>query len=290
MAKHRAGRRAHSGASATSGAATGTAAPGRHASIRGAADPVRRLRSAPVLVLAAALVVAAAGAASVAQQALASGNAPVTTRIGAATVSSTGPASSVLADRQSALSRDSSRTALLDAVDKRRQAAAQAAEAKAEADRRDTAQAKRAGRAKRHAARVARTAWRLPIRRGRYQLTARFGESSALWAHRHTGLDFAGAVGTAVTSVTTGKVTAVGYSGAYGLRTVIRLADRTRLWYCHQSRVVVARGQAVSPGQLIGYLGASGNVTGPHLHLEVRPPGVGPVDPYAALVRHGLRP
>lgn len=124
-----------------------------------------------------------------------------------------------------------------------------------------------------------------------YTLTARFGQRSGLWSSgMHTGLDFAGPSGTPIVAVAAGTVTSAGYSGSYGNRTVITLRDGTEVWYCHQSQIVVRVGEAVLPGQLTGYTGATGNVTGPHLHVEIRPLGSGPVDPATAMRSHGVEP
>jgi murein DD-endopeptidase MepM/ murein hydrolase activator NlpD len=128
----------------------------------------------------------------------------------------------------------------------------------------------------------------LPVTR--YHLTGRFGDRSGLWASAHTGLDFAAPSGSRILSVDAGVVTASGYDGSYGMRTVLRLVDGTTLWYCHQSTVDVRVGQHVRAGQVIGTVGSTGNVTGPHLHLEVRPTRDEPVDPLTWLRRHGLRP
>ena len=68
------------------------------------------------------------------------------------------------------------------------------------------------------------------------------------------------------------------------------LEDGTELWYCHQTSYTVSSGETVHAGELIGYIGSTGHVTGPHLHLEVRPGGGDPVDPYTALVVHGMTP
>ncbi len=129
--------------------------------------------------------------------------------------------------------------------------------------------------------------WRLPV--DGYRLTARFG-ASGLWASTHTGLDFAAPEGTPLRAVAPGVIAETGYDGAYGNKTVLRLDDGTVLWYAHQSAVEVEPGQRVSPGQVIGAVGSTGNVTGPHLHLEVRPGDGEPVDPDGWLHEHHLQP
>jgi len=128
--------------------------------------------------------------------------------------------------------------------------------------------------------------WVAPV--SGYRLTARFGASSGLWSDNHTGLDFAAPSGTPIRSVTGGVVTEVGWDGAYGQKTVIRFKNGTELWYCHQNTVNVRVGQQVMPGDVIGSVGSTGNVTGPHLHLEVRPTPDTPVDPSTALAAHGV--
>ncbi len=123
-----------------------------------------------------------------------------------------------------------------------------------------------------------------------YHLTGTFGASSSLWSSTHTGLDFAAPTGTPIRSVAAGVVTESGWDGAYGNKTVVELPDGTQLWYCHQNTLTVGVGEQLAAGELLGYVGATGNVTGPHLHLEVRPTPDVPVDPYTALTEHGLAP
>jgi murein DD-endopeptidase MepM/ murein hydrolase activator NlpD len=135
--------------------------------------------------------------------------------------------------------------------------------------------------------------WVLPL--AGYQLTATWGEVSSYWATYHTGLDFAAPSGTPLLAVAHGVVTYVGYDGAYGNKTEITLDDGTVIWYAHQTSQSVSVGQEVQPGQQIGTVGATGNVSGPHLHLEVRVGATGggdgsDVDPYGALVEHGVTP
>ena len=125
----------------------------------------------------------------------------------------------------------------------------------------------------------------LPVRG--YRLTATFGSSGSMWSSDHTGLDFAAPEGTALVAIGAGVVTEVGYDGSYGNKTVVRLEDGTELWYCHQSSQGVSVGDRVSPGDVIGAVGSTGNTTGPHLHLEVRVQGA-PTDPQVALARWGL--
>ncbi|CAI9401789.1 M23 family metallopeptidase [Nocardioides sp. T2.26MG-1] len=130
--------------------------------------------------------------------------------------------------------------------------------------------------------------WTTPV--AAYHLTARFGETSSLWASSHTGLDFAAPTGTPVRAATAGTVTFVGWAGAYGNKIEITHPDGSETWYAHLSRTDVRVGSQVGTGAVIGAVGATGNVTGPHLHFEVRPGGDGPVDPEVALRQHGVRP
>ena len=130
--------------------------------------------------------------------------------------------------------------------------------------------------------------WVLPI--SDYRLTGRFGDVSYLWSTAHTGLDFAAVTGTPIHAIARGVVVEAGWAGAYGYRTVVVLQDGTELWYCHQSSIDVSVGQVVGAGQVLGSVGSTGNVTGAHLHLEVRPDGGAPVDPLVALTEQGLRP
>ncbi len=142
--------------------------------------------------------------------------------------------------------------------------------------------------AEKAANKLATNTWVLPT--VGYTLTAGFGMTSRLWASFHTGLDFAAPTGTPIFAVASGVILQTGWAGPYGNRTVEGLPDGTELWYAHQSEIGVRAGQSVLAGQTIGKIGATGNTTGPHLHLEVRPGGGDPVDPFAALVFHGLHP
>ncbi|MEU8497339.1 M23 family metallopeptidase [Streptomyces lavendulae] len=120
-----------------------------------------------------------------------------------------------------------------------------------------------------------------------YTLTSHYGDSGSMWSSgHHTGLDFAAPTGTPVKAVGGGKVISAGWSGAYGYRIVLQLDDDTEVWYCHLSSMSVTSG-TVGAGETIGRVGATGNVTGAHLHLEVRKGG-STVDPLAWLESKGL--
>ena len=185
--------------------------------------------------------------------------------------------------RARAISRDSERQALDDAADARLERAAeqQAAERNAELKSLGRAAEARAGE-------IAENKWHLPT--SGYRVTARFGMSGSMWSSNHTGLDFATSSGTPIVAVANGTITETGYDGSYGNKTVQTLEDGTEIWYCHQTDIGVSPGDTVTSGQQIGTVGSTGNSTGPHLHLEVRPGGGDPVDPYQALVFHGVTP
>lgn len=185
--------------------------------------------------------------------------------------------------RPATISRNATRVAL----DRQKQAELeQAAEQQAAA--RNKALTALASRAQDRAKEIKAHQWVLPVHG--YDLTATFGSGGGLWSSDHTGLDFAAGYGSPIMSVASGVVTEAGYAGAYGNRIIITHPDGTETWYCHMDDFAVSTGAQVSPGTTIGYIGMTGNTTGPHLHLEVRPTPDVPVDPYAALAEHGVSP
>ncbi len=99
----------------------------------------------------------------------------------------------------------------------------------------------------------------------------------------HPGLDLPAPFGTPVHAAAIGSVTFAGpTTGGYGNLVVVKGADGVATLYAHLSRILVARGQAVTVGTLVGLVGATGETTGPHLHFEVRVRGAA-VDPFPAL-------
>ena len=94
----------------------------------------------------------------------------------------------------------------------------------------------------------------------------------------HTGIDFGASSGTPIHAAADGVVVSAGPLGGYGNATVIDHGNGLATLYGHQSSIIVAPGQHVSRGQVIGYVGCTGLCTGPHLHFEVRVRGT-PVDP-----------
>jgi murein DD-endopeptidase MepM/ murein hydrolase activator NlpD len=252
---------------------------------RRATTPARRsvLRSVPSLPLVAGVAVLAISAGGAVT---ASGAGVTTLTSSGSSLDASGSIGSVagqaLSRRGVVVSRDGSRSSTGDETDPELVALAEKQIAEREAKLAELRKA-----AEKQAAKIKENKWLLPL--DAYQITATFGQYG-LWASYHTGLDFNGNTGDPIHAIANGTVTSTGYDGAYGNKTVVTLDDGTEIWYCHQTEIYVSVGERVNGGETIGTVGATGNVTGSHLHLEVRPGGGGPVDPFQAFVEHGIVP
>ena len=90
----------------------------------------------------------------------------------------------------------------------------------------------------------------------------------------HLGTDYAAPVGTPARTVGDGTVSFAGVQNGFGNVVMVDHRNHQTTVYAHLSKILVKKGQAVSQGQNIGLVGATGWATGPHLHFEFRVNGV----------------
>ncbi len=284
MANHRAyGRAPHRDSSATQ-TTLGKHKTREHSARR--RSLFRGLPSAPILMGVAALAISAGGAVTASESGVLDAGADqlqVSSQVNA--LNGTSGVSTVGPDRGSEASRDSSRTALSDATDSELQAAVEE-----QAKERDAALTELAAAADKQADKIEENRWILPV--SGYHITNTFGVAASYYASTHTGLDFAVASGTEIHAIANGVISDLRYDGSYGNMTVMTLDDGTEIWFAHQTGYAsgLSVGDEVSQGDVIGYVGSTGNSTGPHLHVEVRPGGGDPVDPAPAFGVHGVTP
>jgi len=118
-------------------------------------------------------------------------------------------------------------------------------------------------------------------------VTGVFGEQRP--GHRHSGIDLAAPMSTPIHAAACGRVTQRGVEGEYGNLVCIQHAGGVSTCYAHLSGFAVPLGAQVDTGQIIGYVGCTGNCSGPHVHFEVRVNGT-PRDPQPYLVGRSTIP
>jgi murein DD-endopeptidase MepM/ murein hydrolase activator NlpD len=94
----------------------------------------------------------------------------------------------------------------------------------------------------------------------------------------HTGTDVGAGQGAPIATAADGVVVSIENGGPYGLHTVVQHGSGISTMYAHQNSTAVTVGQKVKRGQVVGTVGSTGWVTGPHLHFEVHVNGT-PYDP-----------
>ena len=109
-------------------------------------------------------------------------------------------------------------------------------------------------------------------------------------ARFHRGIDVRAAYGQDVPSAAGGRVVSAGIEGGYGQTVVIEHAGGVRTRYAHLSTTLVASGDEVRTGQVVGRAGHSGRATGTHLHFEVTNANGEPLNPehFAGLKAEGV--
>ncbi len=105
-------------------------------------------------------------------------------------------------------------------------------------------------------------------------VTSHYGERYIFGKYEfHIGVDLRAASGTFIYAADGGKIIFAGYSGSYGYLIKIQHDNGDLTYYAHLSKIDVKTGSRVYKGQYIAKSGTTGNVTGPHLHFEIRKNG-----------------
>ena len=113
--------------------------------------------------------------------------------------------------------------------------------------------------------------WPLP---GCSNLTTLFGEPDAFGRPGHKGIDIAAPAGTPIVAAHGGTVLISGWNDSYGNQVMLDDGAGTSTRYAHMTVQAVAAGETVAAGQVIGYVGSTGDSTGNHLHFELYLKGV----------------
>uniref|UniRef100_UPI00402740BA M23 family metallopeptidase n=1 Tax=Gemmiger formicilis TaxID=745368 RepID=UPI00402740BA len=113
--------------------------------------------------------------------------------------------------------------------------------------------------------------WPLP---GHTMLTTHFGEADAFGNPGHRGIDIPAPEGTPILAAHSGTVLVSGWNDSYGNQVLLDNGAGLSTRYAHMTATAVTAGETVTAGQVIGYVGSTGDSTGNHLHFEVSVGGV----------------
>lgn len=105
----------------------------------------------------------------------------------------------------------------------------------------------------------------VPLKEG-YVISSSFGDRGA---EHHNGIDLAVPENTLIYASSKGKVTAKGFDSSAGNYVILEHENGLKTSYFHMNRVVVSLNQTVEMGEMIGFVGSTGNSTGAHLHFAI---------------------
>ena len=108
--------------------------------------------------------------------------------------------------------------------------------------------------------------WPLP---GHTYISCHFGEVDAFGNAGHRGTDIPAPEGTPILAAHSGTVLVSGWNDSYGNQVLLDNGAGLSTRYAHMTQTAVTAGEAVTAGQVIGYVGSTGDSTGNHLHFEV---------------------